>query len=215
MQQLLDEIHGHRHYRPSPGPQRQGTPRCLHRPTIDLRQQGLQIGRYQVHYPPRQRLAGGHGHAFPHRLLGPFRVPAPLLGQGTGGGRRIADHLVHHHWLDLAPQGHRMGGADVGAGGHGCHMGCQGDEQPRRGCPRPSRGHVDHDRQGAVQNGLGHLSHRPLQPTWGVQLQYHGRGPLRLCSLQSPLQVTGGERIDDPPHRQYVDVSLSSSPDRR
>ena len=162
---------------------------------VDLAQELRQVLGDEIDRVQLERLGGGDALALPHRLLRPFDVARPALGDAFDERRGVVLQLLEHRVL-LAllvfvgrAERHRMGRADVGGGRHRRHVRRHGQEYSGRPGASPGRAHPEHDRHLGVQLRLDDVAGRGEQAPGGVDPDDQ--------RLDAPLlrSVDGGDQI--------------------
>jgi hypothetical protein len=100
-----------------------------------------------------------------------------------------------------------MRGTDIGAGGHGRHVGGQGDKGPCRGRPSSTRRHVNDDRHRALHYCRDHGSHGKLEAPGSIQDQNETLSVASLGFRQRFLEEIRSGRADGAAHPGEIDGS--------
>ena len=126
-----------------------------------------------------------------------------LRAAPSGEGVHLGDHGIGLLGLFgraevLATRPDRAGRADDGLGRHGGGVGSQGDDRAGGGGHGAARGHVDHHRDGAGADGLGHGGHRKDVTAGGIELQDDQLHLLLLGGLDAAREIVLGGLGDGP-----------------
>ena len=164
-----------------------------------LFQQVGNIGGNEINHGPVECLGSGDRHALAYRLLGPGGV-TPIGGSERADQRRgVLGGLGQRCRFGSRPvltKRHRMGGADVGAGCHRCHVGGERHKQAGGRGARAGRGHVDNRRDLGAQQALGDVPHGALEAAGRIEPDEQPRRLVALGQADGAAEVLGGNRRD-------------------
>ena len=120
----------------------------LNFPAVHLFQEFGKGGSDGIDHMQTEGLRFRDGDALADGVLGPAHVPLSFLADGPYECRGVVRGLGHHDRIRLLSDRHRMGGSDVGPGGHDGQMGGERDEDARRSGLRTLWIDEDDDRDG-------------------------------------------------------------------
>jgi hypothetical protein len=186
--------------------------------TIDIVEQGCQVGRHQVDHAELQRLVGGDVDGVAHRILGPVGIAAAVVGEVADLRHGIVGDLPVHRLVVhrvVATDRDGRGRADVGAGRHRGDVRGVGDVDPGRGRVRTARGDVGDDRDVAFEDAADDVVHRRAEPAGSVDFEHYRAGATILGAVNAAIDVAGHDRGDRAIDRDDLDGGLILGEDGR
>ena len=164
---------------------------------IQLPDQVVEIGGYEVHHIQRYRLASREGRTLSDRFFQLFGVAVAFLGYAADKSGRIVGNLVCQGFAYvLTRSGYGSGGTDIGAGGHHSHIGGCGQECARRACLGATRGNIRNDGYVGLQLHFYHFPRGAQQATRCIKAD-NQQGCVGISGLlQGAFEVSFLDRVN-------------------
>ena len=178
-----------------------------HRAAVDLVEQGLDVSCLEVGDLEPHRLFRVDVHAVTHGLLRPVGVAAVHCGEVADAGDGVVQDLCPEvAGQVLAGRLDRMGGADVGAGGHRQHVRGLGDEQTGGGGSSAGGIDVDDHGHGGVEEAGHDLVHRGRDAAGRVHHHEESVGVVGFGAVDRALDVRRHDVVDIAVEVDFFDV---------
>ena len=163
---------------------------------VECGEQGGVVGRYEVDQLELEGFLVAVGLGVADGVFGGFYVAAAAGGVGAEEGCGVVLDFFFEDGIELAAFDDGMGGAGVGAGGHGGDVGCFEEEEAGGACAAAGGRDEDDDGDGGVFDGLDHDAGGVEQAAGCAHGDEDQLGVLAGGLLEAALEVVGGDGLD-------------------